>query len=230
MLWTSGSAHSKFLFLSFFFLRLTQELLLSQSLFPPLRLPHPGHNAQSPLQPLRNTIDYMVFTPLRAGGQGSPRALKPKSQAHCPAKGEKAGGKAQPTFRGLIPARKKRRSSSALAEAEALRNRTAQAAHPEKLTERGTKRHINSRLRHPAPERFFVYTSRYFVIFTFRGGLRRLTPKKAERLSVCVKRRSRVNVPVTECLSHLFTPLPLLSLTEGSGYTFCARLPVLSGS
>lgn len=209
-------------------MRLTQELLLSQSLFPPLTLPHPGHNAQSPLQPLRNTIDYMVFTPLRAGGQGSPRALKPKSPAHCPAKGEKAGGKAQ-LLGGLFQP-VKRRSSSTLAEAEALRNRTAQAAHPEKLTERGTKRHINSRLRHPAPERFFVYTSRYFVIFTFRGGLRRLTPKKAERLSVCVKRRSRVNVPVTECLSHLFTPLPLLSLTEGSGYTFCARLPVLSGS
>lgn len=106
VLWTSGSAHSKFLF---FFLRLTQELLLSQSLFPPLRLPHPGHNAQSPLQPLRNTIDYMVFTPLRAGGQGSPCALKPKSPAHCPAKGEKAGGKAQPTFRGLIPACKKKK-------------------------------------------------------------------------------------------------------------------------
>lgn len=148
MLWTSGSAHSKFLLLSFF-LRLTQELLLSQSLFPPLRLPHPGHNAQSPLQPLRNTIDYMVFTPLRAGGQGSARALKPKSQAHCPAKGEKAGGKAQPTFRGLIPARKKRRSSSALAAAAALRNRTAQAAHPEKLTERA--RHQTTHQQPPPP-------------------------------------------------------------------------------
>lgn len=131
---------------------------------------------------------------------------------------------------GLFQPVKRRSSSSALAGAEARRNRTAQAAHPEELTERGTKRHINSASATLPPKGFFVCTSRYFVIFTFRGGLRRLTPKKAERLSVCVKRRSRVNVPVTECLSHLFTPLPLLSLTEGSGYTFCARLPVLSGS
>lgn len=91
----------------FFFWCLTQELLLSQSLFPPLRLPHPEHNAQSPLQPFRNTIDYMVFTPLRTRGQGSSYVLKPKSRAHCPVKGEKAGGNPQPTFRGLIPAVKK---------------------------------------------------------------------------------------------------------------------------
>lgn len=68
------------------------ELLLSESLFPPLRLLHPEHNAQSPLQPLRNTIDYMVFTPLRSKGQGSSCALKPKSLAYCLVKGEKAGG------------------------------------------------------------------------------------------------------------------------------------------
>lgn len=69
-----------------------QKSLESKSLFPLLRLPPTKHNAQSTLRPLRNTIDYMVFTPLRTKGQGSSCALKPKSQAHCLVKGEKAGG------------------------------------------------------------------------------------------------------------------------------------------
>lgn len=48
----------------------------SKSLFPLLRLPPTKHNAPSTLQPLSITIDYMVFAPLRAKGQGVILCLK----------------------------------------------------------------------------------------------------------------------------------------------------------
>lgn len=55
---------------------------------------------------LRNTIDYMVFNPLRVEGQGVILCLKTKSWAHCLVKGEKAGGDDKPTIGSNSPTEK----------------------------------------------------------------------------------------------------------------------------
>lgn len=78
----------------------------------------------------------------------------------------KQGARRSQLLGGLFQPVKRRRSSSALAEAEALRNRTAQAAHPEKLTERACHQTTHQQPPPPpCPRKVFCLHIKIFCYF-----------------------------------------------------------------